>query len=125
MKNIIFTVRKMNWGQFNRCCGEWLDTKWEIYNDGSFSLTKHYDSCTFGENLPDRIVTFTSELDPMLFNHLKKILENEFSNCEDCYNGCDGTGWEMCTYNSDGTIMHKVVGYADYHPILSKIISCL
>ena len=130
-KYILFAATKLNCGMICRNCGEWLNTKYVIYSDGTCWRVSKYDDdrkrrSILAQLLPkqaylkiDQPKTF--RIDEIKFDRLKALLETQFDGVEGDW-GCDGTQWEMYHYAPSGKLLHSPGRcFAEHIPVLKEI----
>lgn len=115
-KYILFAATHMNWGMIRRDSGEWLNTKYIVYSDGTcWAVSKYDDDPHEGSILPAHLRAeaqrpHITRMDENAFHKLKDILENQFDET-DAVRCCDGDGWEMHHYGSSGKLLHSIRGH--------------
>lgn len=119
-RHLIFNAKNMNWGQICRMEGNWLSTEYKVYSDGS--IWSRADFCcdnpdSFWGKLSQPV---EEQMDPERFRELKQILNREFEQAKTT-DACDGDGWEMISYEKDGSEWHKISGYIYGVPVLERI----
>jgi len=119
-KYLLFCAKNMNWGSISRTEGTWRNTEYKVYSDGSVWSKADFssdDSDSFWGKLSQPV---EEQMEPELFKELKQILNREFEKAQTS-NACDGEGWEMVSYEKDGSEWHKLSGYIYGVPILERI----
>ena len=122
-KNILITCEKMNWGIKSVNSGTWLSTKWVIYADGTIIQKTQYDSCRF-RNQEAKIYTNTNKLDEICFNKLKLWIKDVLPVAV-LHDGNDGTGWKITSFDSNGSVLHKIVGYIYNDSIFDTLLEII
>lgn len=133
-KYIQLAATHMNWGMICRDRGEWLNTKYVVYSDGTCWKVSKYDEQPYMQSPLRGIVSEqeyyelrqkmslakTFRMDEEAFGKLKDVLENQFDKA-DAVMGCDGDGWEMHHYSPSGRLLHSVRGHIYGVPALEEI----
>lgn len=130
-KYILFAATHLNCGMIRRNCGEWLNTKYVIYSDGTCWRVSKYDDdpkrqSILAQLLPNQEYQKigqpkTFRMDEIKFDRLKTLLETQFDGVEG-NRGCDGTQWEMHHYAPSGRCLHSTrQGFVERVPVLNEI----
>lgn len=125
-KYILFAATYMNWGMIRRDSGEWLNTKYIVYSDGTCWSVSKYDGDPISKSLLRSLPKQTrcklqqshreaqqphfTRMDENAFHKLKDILKKQFDET-DAVRCCDGDGWEMHHYGSSGKLLHSIRGH--------------
>lgn len=130
-KYILFAATHLNCGMIRRNCGEWLNTKYIIYSDGTCWCASEYDADPKGRSILAQLLPEqeyqkigqpkTIRMDERKFDRLKTLLETQFDGVEGD-RGCDGTQWEMYHYAPGGRLLHSSGRcFAEHIPVLKEI----
>lgn len=130
-KYILFAATERNCGMICRNCGEWLNTKYVVYSDGTCWTVSKYDEdpnhqsilCSLLSEQAYRKLTWpkTFRMDAVKFDKLKNLLETQFDGTQ-ANRGCDGTQWEMHHYAASGRCLHSTgMGFVEHVPVLNEI----
>lgn len=111
-----FKIRWMNWGLICGLDEIVTDKIWLIDLDGNIGFYKVYAN----NKISDIVINKITEEN---FNKLKSLLNDGFVDMIDCFDCCDGVGYEMILYNNSGEIMHKFCGYIYDNNYLQEIVN--
>ena len=108
-KYMIFRAINSNWGQSSWLEGTWKRTEYKVYSDGT--IWSKADFCYDNpESFWGKLSQPVEELmNPENFRELKQILNRDFEQAK-TVDGCDGDGWEMISYEKDGSEWHTLSG---------------
>lgn len=112
--SVIFTASQSNWGCMDGSTDYWQGSDWTVHCDGTVEYYKYY-------NLSGATEVVTWKLSEEDLNRLEKILDGGFKLCMDDMDGCDGTGWEMISYDETYKKIHEFDGYIYGNPVLEEI----
>ena len=121
-KYIMFAATQRNCGLIRADSGEWLNTKYIVYSDGTCWTVSTYDEDPYNRSILSGILSEQERCElnypksflmkTEMFEELKILLENEFDKTT-AATGCDGVQWEMHHYAPGGRLLHSVFGFAD------------
>lgn len=123
-KYLIFWAKNMNWGSISLSEGTWRNTEYKVYSDGSVWSKADFsavNSDSFWGKLSQPV---EEQMDQEMFRQFKQILNREFENTK-TVNACDGEGWEMISYEQDGSEWHKISGHIYGVSVLERIAEIL
>ncbi len=114
----LFTASQYNWGLVNNQEDYWSSSYWTVYYDGTVEYFEWY-------NLSGATTHVTWELSDKEYKKLCKNLQGRFLKCDEGVDACDGTGWSMTYYSTDGKSIHNFSGYMYDIPVLEEIVEIL
>lgn len=125
-KYILFAATRMNWGMICGNSGEWRNTKYVVYSDGTCWTVSTYDEDPNRRSiLPEELRRMeqrprTCRMEEGDFQRLKYLLDNSF-HMSNSVKGCDGDGWEMHHYAPGGKCLHSIHGHIHGVSVLEEI----
>lgn len=103
---IMLSATNVSWGLVDRESDYWACNEFEVFYDGRIHLTANY-------HLSGAVVDYETELSDQDYQRLVEILVNDFAagKCDRDVDACDGSGWYITYYDTDGNLNHSVDGY--------------
>ena len=110
---LLFRITEMNWDEIDVESDILVSQVWNVYEDGTIKSYAKYSASGVSE-VKTAQITHTGLY---MLRRLLKIFEKS----TDDFSGCDGTGYEMILYDSQGHIQHKFMGYIYENYFLKKL----
>lgn len=114
----LFTASNDNWGETDISEDYWSSSYWTVYYDGTVEYYEVY-------NLSGETSHVTWELSHEDYEKLCRNLQGRFLKCDQGVDACDGEGWSMTYYGTDGEKIHNFFGYMYGIPVLEEIVEIL
>ena len=110
-----FKIKWMNWGLISGLDEIIIEKIWLIDLDGNVGFYQVYAN----NKISDIVINKISD---KIFNRLTSLLNNGFVGVIDCFDCCDGVGYEMILYDDFEEIKHKFCGYIYDNNYLEEIV---
>jgi len=139
-KYILFAATKYNCGLISRDSGEWRNTKYVVYSDGTcwthskYGEQKPYRKAILPHGMTEQEYRKWGEdlrrekkfrMDAEKFERLQELLETQFDGVQGDW-GADGVQWEMHHYGPTGRHLHSPgMCFAEHVPVLKEITELL
>lgn len=125
--DLLFEAKKMNGGMIQRNSGEWLNTCWKVYRNGTVTKESEYDkwyNYSTGQVEDARIYRSQYQMNTYFFKRFWAISQWEFPWCS-AHMVYDGVYWDMKSYYPNGFKRHCISGGIDHNATLKSIVKLL